>query len=209
MPSDPRNSLLEVRKAYRLLYDFQDRILDLMDFIGSSFGKTYSGGFPKYSDASPRSGQGNLDKWAWDWLNMYYYIFQFADNPKTHKGITLGVFLLADDGYFRVKKDDKNPSRRNLDSFESVGSSATRLIFVVGKDYWKTVGIFGKNWSKPEFILENSGVQNEVNGTGKMVFKSFNLADFFNQGSATARLEDFSKFCKNNGIEFELIKKEV
>ena len=78
MQKEVESAFTEVRKAYRLLADYQRKVLDLVDFIGSSFGRTYSGGYPKYGNPSPRNGRGSLDYWSWDWLNLYFYEFHFG-----------------------------------------------------------------------------------------------------------------------------------
>jgi len=77
MSQEISKTLLEVRKSYRLIYDFQSKILDLISFIGGSYMKTYNGGWCKFSEPTPRDKYGHskesLNQWAWDWLSMYYY----------------------------------------------------------------------------------------------------------------------------------------
>lgn len=71
-------SLVEVRKAYRILFDYQTRILDLVKYIGQKTQFSYSGGYSKFSNSGPNNGRGSLDLWAWDWLNFYFYEFNFG-----------------------------------------------------------------------------------------------------------------------------------
>ena len=47
-----KQTLVEVRRAYRLLYLYQRRTLDLIDFIGNEMSFTFNGGHSKFSNAS-------------------------------------------------------------------------------------------------------------------------------------------------------------
>jgi hypothetical protein len=77
-PSDFENALIDVRKAYRLLYLYQRRVMDLVQFIGDSLTFRYAGGWSWFSDNTPKGGKGSLENWAWDWINMYFYEFNFS-----------------------------------------------------------------------------------------------------------------------------------
>jgi len=100
-----KNSLIEVRKAYRLLYDYQKKVLDLVQFIGTEFGRSYKGGYSKYSNVTPRNGKGHLSNWGWDWLNMYYYEFNFHNEENKD---FFSVVLISDTGYYEAKDEDEN-----------------------------------------------------------------------------------------------------
>jgi hypothetical protein len=104
MLEDNNDILLEIRKSYCLLFQYQARILDLIGFIGDSFECKYEGGYPRFSNSAPNKGKGRLDNWAWDWLNMYYYEFNFT--RKSAK-ITFSVFLLNDTGFYETKEKFK------------------------------------------------------------------------------------------------------
>ncbi len=64
-------TMKDVRGAFRLLYLYTRRILDLMQYISNRLDIRYKGGYTKYSASSPSDGNGNLCNWAWDWLNPY------------------------------------------------------------------------------------------------------------------------------------------
>ena len=71
---------IDVRKAYRLLYHYQKRVLDLVKFIGDELDFKYHGGWVKFSEQCPRNGKGALTNSAWEWLPMYYYQFHYYNN---------------------------------------------------------------------------------------------------------------------------------
>jgi hypothetical protein len=200
MQQNANNTLLEVRKAYRLLFDYQTRILDLIGFIGSSFNYDYNGGFPKFSNPSPNNGRGRLTAWAWDWLNMYFYEFNFVTSKDK---IAFAVFLVNDTGYFQKNKETKI-SKTRVSAFEPVENSKTKLIFVVGKNTWNGWGV---NWDNENFILEEEGqkiLDNKI-----MIFKSYLLNDFFDEENAIEKLKDFENYCKKYGVNFKYKEKTV
>jgi len=198
-----KNSLVEVRKAYRLLYDYQKKVLDLVQFIGTEFGRSYNGGYSKYCNVTPRNGKGYLSNWAWDWLNMYYYEFSFHN--KENKDF-FSVVLISDTGYYEAKDEDENfNDKLEINKYKDVENSSTKLSLVYGDKIWECDG-FLKNdcWEDPKFILGNQGVYAKENNLSKMIFKSYNLEEFSNKESAIRILRDFSSFCIDNGINLKL-----
>lgn len=207
------NELLQVRKAYRLLYDYQSRILDLVSFCGSRMGFKYLGGYPKFSDASPRKGKGTLDSWSWDWLNMYFYQFKFEeqvffnDNDKNEVieyKLQLSIFIVSDDGYFNEKSKAK--SRLDIENFASVESSKTKIIFLIGKNGWKTLWDSG-DWSSREFICGETNLKDDKD---TIMFKQvYSLNDFINEQTTMATLKRFQEECKNNNIILNIYKSKL
>lgn len=186
---DIKDTLVEVRKAYRLLYFYQRGVLDLVKFIGCiKLDFKYKGGYPIFSNPAPKRGCGKLGNWSWDWLNFYFYEFNFENQDK----IKLSIFILSDTGFFDIKKSEKD--KCNIDNFEDVKTSKTKLIFAIGE--WKN-----NNW-KETFIEKEEG---EYDKEGKKIFyKHYNLEDFLDEDGAREKLEDFVGFCKKKGISLEL-----
>lgn len=189
----------EVRKAYRILFDYQTRILDLMDFIEKSYAISFSGGFSQFSSTVPKKGKLNL--WAWDWLPMYYYEFFFE--KKTVDGhLRLSVFLLNDSGFYDAEMDEKAPDKLNIDSYSKPESSSTKLILLAGNNFW---------WEDWDMVAEdlpklgNSGKAPQ----GELVYKSYDLKDFGNEEDALVSLKDFSVFCKINHIPLEISERKI
>lgn len=203
------STLLEVRKAYRLLYNYQDRVLDLVSFIGGKYGFRYSGGYSKFSHVTPRNGKGNLTNWAWDWLNLYFYEFNFEPkvNMKLDTSIYFSVFIVNDTGYFDARdgNDDRKTSRVDTSSFKSVEESKSELIFVAGKNLWDGWEV---NWDGPEFISKNQGKKHTADG-GIMVFKHYSLERFENEDGTMNCLRDFERLCAEKGIEEFKVKEGI
>lgn len=198
MPNETNETLVEVRKAYRFLYQYQRKILDLMDFIGKSYGLNYNGGSCRFSSVSPRNGRGELNKWAWDWLNMYFYEFNFKNDKKP----VFSVVLVNDTGSFVANKKDKTNSRTKISAFESVEISETKLVFYLCKDNWVD---FWLNWEINDFVLEPTGVKiNEKDNI--FIYKSYLLENLDNEDKALKVLKDFENFCKINNVTFKVLE---
>lgn len=196
-----RETLCEVRALYRLLYNYQRRIMDLVGYIGSRYGLTYNGGYSKFSNTTPRNGRGNLGNWAWDWLNMYYYEFNFYPKEIEENTLYFSVFILSDTGYYKAKFEG-NASPTNTSNFKPVDDSQSEFILVAGKNMW-----YGQeyNWDKFEFILEMQGFKTDGENK-RMFFKHYNLEDFESEELAIFKLIDFQNECKRHGIPLSLVE---
>ncbi len=199
MPQNIKNTLLEARKAYRFLYDYQKRVLDLISYIGGKYGFKYRGGYSKFSNSAPREGKGNLGNWAWDWLNLYFYEFNFEPRIANKDIIYFSVFILNDSGFFDAR-NEKDVDKLNTSSFKSVEDSASKLIFVAGKNLWSGWGV---DWDEPEFLTKPFGnkIDNENNF---MVFKHYSLENFENEEKAMTCIKDFEQYCANYNIDFQI-----
>lgn len=196
------DSLKEVRKAYRLIFDFQSRVLDLMSFIKGKLDFEYEGGYVKYSNQSPRNGSGGLKQWSWDWLNLYFYEFHFKSKIVNSDKINFSVFLLCDSGYFESKKEN-TLSKLNIDKYKDPNESVTKLIFVAAKNSWSHFS--EENWNNTFFTLSEHG--QKVDEKGIMIFKSYNLEKFADEISATSVLKDFVEYANSHDIPLEIIER--
>lgn len=203
------STLLEVRKAYRLLYNYQDRLLDLVSYIGGKYGFSYEGGYSKYSDVAPRNGKGDLSFWAWDWLNLYFYEFKFRLKviEELDPRIYFAVLIVNDTGFFDARDagDGRKPDKLDTSTFNSVEESKSELIFIAGRNLWDGWGV---NWDEPEFISKPNGKKQTTDG-GIMLFKHYSLEKLENEQGAMSCLIDFERYCSENGIEEIKIKEGI
>ena len=210
MTNDNKNLLIEIRKSYRLLFDYQSKLLALVKYISGKYGYNYNGGYPKFSNNQPRQGSGNLDNWAWDWLNLYFHEFNFGTKKnKTGDALTFALFILNDDGYFlSCQNEQRNVGRVNPDKFEKTERSHSKLIFVVGFNCWSGKAYFAENnWCNQRITLEEKGLHEEE--TGKMFYKSYPLENFFDENDVLQQLSDFESECQDIGIPFYQVKMKI
>lgn len=193
-------SLIEVRKAYRILFDYQSRILDLISYISGKTQFNYGGGLSKFSNSGPRDGKGKLDFWAWDWLNFYYYEFHFNKIEIGKDEYIFSIFHLADDGFFDAHNKKGNCNKIDLNDFTNEEESNSKLIFVLGKNKWND---WGYNWNTPEFTINETGKLVD-NDNSLMIFKSYNLNRFDSEEKVLDILNDFKFYCESNNMKFEI-----
>ena len=101
--SDLSSSLIDVRRAYRLIWGYQRRIFDLVQLFEDEFAShefyawaPLSFGRPTQLTTSP------LRKWAWDGLPFYKASFLYTpanSDPNSHR---------ADDWMFEIAVDTDN-----------------------------------------------------------------------------------------------------
>ncbi len=121
--------LLDVRKAYRLLHSYQRMVLDAVGFIGKRLDLAYAGGWPVFSNPSPRAGRGGTDLWSWDWLNMVCYEFRFGDPATGMRTPRMSVYLISDSG---IMSEDLPVNREpEAGDFGDVAKCKTELVFLV------------------------------------------------------------------------------
>lgn len=193
-------SLIEVRKAYRILFDYQSRILDLISYISGKTQFSYNGGYTKFSNSGPREGKGRLNLWAWDWLNFYFYEFHFGRIKIENDDYIFSIFHLADDGFFDAHNKNGNCNKLDLNDFTSEEESNTKLIFVLGKNKWND---WGYNWNTPEFTINETGKLAD-NDNSFMIFKSYNLNRFDSEEKVLDVLNNFKFYCESNNMKFEI-----
>ena len=198
--SELNNALLDVRKAYRLLYEYQKRVLDTVNYISNNLGYTdYKGGVPQFTKPSPGYNKGTLSNWAWDWLNMYYYEFYFGGKSIAGKDVHLSIVLLSDTGFY--DKNTDNNKKTDLDCFNSVEQSQTKLILAIADHAWSgTTAKLGKllnQYEKQELVYEYA-----IEDQQKLIIaKNYNLALFLNKETTNLQIKDFEFFCRNNNLQ--------
>jgi hypothetical protein len=192
--------LLDVRKAYRLLYLYQERVLDIVQYIGDNLDFRYDSGWSWFSNSSPKDGKGKLDNSAWDWLNMYFYEFNFSKKIIDNNSIMFSVLLESDTGYF-----DANATDVDVKGFSAVEQSSTRLVFMIGKNTWWT------DFSN-EFNDDNNEIYKKIknealysNEKGKLAIKCFPLDRFINSEETKRCLDELITYLISSGItEFKV-----
>ena len=204
--------LIDVRSSYRLLYQFQKRILDIVDYSNKFYGRQFHGGWSKFSNATPKAKKVSLGMWSWDWLNLYLYNFTSDYLTVDKNEYHFSIFLVSDTGYFvtmnqELLKDQEATQRKGkfnhsqkteVEKFANVEISESKLIFVAGKNLWEYHEVFSDNFNNPELILEPQGKYENENG--KMIFKSYNISQFLNEAAIKQNLNDFKKYCDMENV---------
>jgi hypothetical protein len=158
--SKPTNSVeatfVEVRKAYRLLHDYQRMVMDGVDYVGKQLGFTYAGGYSKFSATAPGQGRGQLKCWSWDWLNMIQYEFHFSRQADDGGLCRMSLLLISDTGFFCSRSEDAK--KTDIDTFLPLEESATKLGLLISS----------RGWPDPKFMRTKEGMQAFIERDGEM-----------------------------------------
>lgn len=149
-PQSPEihNVFLNVRKAYRLLHDYQQMVLDAVRYIEGQLDVSVPQGWPKFTN--PPSNF-KLSHSSWNWLQMVCYQFQLN---KVLDGRAYSLFLLviSDTGFF---ESDEGVGREDTDKYAEAANSSTKFAFILcrtGTDGWNSLEFLNDKKAVREFI---------------------------------------------------------
>ncbi|NIG56794.1 hypothetical protein [Chitinophaga sp. Cy-1792] len=196
-----REVLVDVRKSYRLLYFYQRRILDTIEFISNFIQGGKIEGYASFSNQSPKEGATlDLKGWAWDWLNMYLYEFFFFEN-NIGKGdiLRFGIAVQSDTGFF---DSTGGISATDVAFYPDPSDAGTRLLFYIGKNTWKPTPFSDLEL---DFFKKSETEYIEKSDNKIFLSKAYNLEELIDEEHILSCLKDFKSFCDLNGIpEFQL-----
>ena len=121
---------LNVRKAYRLLHDYQRWMLDGVRYIESQLDIQYKGVWSKSNDEDFRSGYTKLDQSSWTWLPTMMCEFYFVKAVKT-EWLQLSLFIISDTGW--IEGDVKERDYDVLSAYLWAEKSSSKFIFILRK----------------------------------------------------------------------------
>lgn len=193
--NDFRESLIDVRKAYRLLYEYQRRILDLMKYIGNYYDRELYAGFPIYSQITPRKTSVRFEKWAWDWLNMYLYEFNFG----LKDDVRFISVIESDSGYY----DAGYPrDKRDIKVYNSPELSTSRIYLIASTDLKK--GPFTTVLHKDKLKSNMIELILFPEDKPEWIALPVELVDLFDKEKCISTLRYFNELCKKQ-LEISLL----
>ena len=207
------NALQDVRRAHRILYVYQRRMLDLVHFIQGKLDMPVKDlcGIKHFSKPIYGRSIGHTPlniwptMWAWDYLYSYlfeYYLGEKEAGDKLHN-YKLSLIQYSDTGYF----DQDGQKRGRISEFGSEEESSSKLLFFLeykSKDSeWEW-----KDGSYMERIVLNKEVGSKKHTKGvitigvkhKQILCSFPLERFINMEATLEVLREFRSFCQEQGI---------
>lgn len=219
---DLTNTLLNVRKAHRLLKEYQERILNSMFYIQNKFAMPEVRGERHFCNtfATYKSGDAKLkvwkDMWSWDFLYSYEFEFYFGEDYERLKNsafmledetalkdgaFALSIFQISDTGFYKGKTEDGN----DLTGFATVDESESLLMFVFSVKPKDEDWIWSEEFDKSKHQLIR---KNEANYTVNKRFlaKTYPMEVLFNKETLDEALTEFNTTIKDFcGVE--LLKK--
>lgn len=203
-------ALCEVRKAHRLIYEYQRRMQDLSWFIKNKLGfnksKSVFEGYTRFSESlSNREGNNVSGKSPWDWLYSYVYEYFLGYQEGNAHTLGLSVIQITDTGYYANKRTTKS----DLSTFLPADKSDTRLMFYMVKredKYQKT----NMDWKAKEIIeeyalKEKSKIFPSNRPDLKRVIFTAPLSRFIDEESTMKVLHEFVEYCnKEVGTQLKI-----
>jgi len=190
--SDFNATFVNIRSALRLNYLYTQRVQDLVKYIRDLLDLQFQGGYVKhFGSPTPRNGKGNLENWAWDWVNIYLYEFNFTCKDKA----LFSILLESDTGFW----DNENSDIFAVQKFGPVEKARTRLLFVYGDDYWNFDRVV-----TDEIMSGSSANEFEIRDgqkSGRMLIKIVNIEEFETKESTRAALEKVVSFLSGQGVD--------
>ncbi|WP_276482694.1 hypothetical protein [Paraflavitalea pollutisoli] len=190
--TDLQAALIDVRKAYRLLYMYQRRLVDTVDYISQSIGVQIENTYCCFSGSFFDGRKHYRDYWAWDWLPMYFHEF-YCGAHKRLNGlvINVGIAIQSDTGFYDAQLSNK----QNIEAYAPVEDSETRLLFYLARNGWKQdFPEFEKLWERSQrtFAL--------TKGDKQFAAIALPLSDFMHETLIHASLKIVAEFFQNNGF---------
>ena len=180
------NVFKDVRNSYRVLSLYQQRILDIVKYIGNQYNFKFSSGWTKFSNASSNGKRANIDSWGWDWLSFYFYEFNMGNVDIEDKRYSFKIVHQADTGYYDV---NERIDKRNVESFAPADTSKTRLFFVLSEN---------ANGCPIKNILQNhrSADAEGVIRNGNWLAVPYDISLFLNEQSTEEVIQNFNGVCE-------------
>lgn len=224
------NALLDVRRAHRILYAYQRRMLDLAHFIQSKLDMREFRGFKHFSNPihGRRKGHSRLkiwhNMWAWDYLYSYlfeYYLGKKETGDKRHD-YKLSLIQYSDTGYFDKEEEEEEEATRaetkktfkpeedprlELEKFKPEEESGSKLLFFLeynpkGSEWaWKDGPYLRRIILDKEVgSKKHTKTFRDTATGGKQILYSFPLERFINMEATLEVLREFRSYCKEQGI---------
>lgn len=217
MSKELDNVFLDIRNAHRLLYRYQNRILNIVNYIREQTPFTDMWGSKWFSNSistrrkSPDSEYANLsvskDMWAWDFLYSYMFEYYFGLTEIGKRKVEMSIIQVSDDGFFISKAN--NSSQTDLSTYADSEDSHSYIVFNIGfgkwmkneksNDYWQFIQNF--------LLSENDSqvIKDDKNNKEFFIIKRYPMQDFACQQEADIVIRDFAKLV-NDTVGLKIFK---
>ena len=193
-----KDALCDVRKAHRIIYAYQKRMMGIVRFIGKKLDFPVCVGYKWFSNEASKKISSST--WAWDFI--YSYLFEYylgvKKSPDGAMDYALSVVQYSDTGFF----DSLQSTRTNLNSFSTEEESGSKFLFIIEAKpqaspwWWDTKAII--NSKEFASCKHTSSIRHE--GDSIIGLYSVPIELFMDEDSAISVLTDFCSFCHENKI---------
>lgn len=202
-PSQIDEVLLDVRKAYRLLHDYQRMVLDSIRYIGSQLDIPYNAGWSKFAGET-HSGFTKLIQWSWDWLPMICYEFHFLKLLGNNEFLSLSFLVISDTGF--IEGDDTANDRTIISAFAPAEKSATKFAFILRRTHWNPLEFMADKVKMRDFIKEHGKLPDTLVAAG-FVGRCYDLSCLASEDQANQIVNDIVALAELKAFPLKRVKK--
>lgn len=132
---DRKELFMNVRKAYRLAYEVQDSIVEIVEYIRTKINYEDCAGKQLFSGSVRKRkgvGEGYVTDnigggmWSWDYFPTYMYIYYFDGIPTETQNCCFSIVQVMDDGFKIAPIKYSSPSTKY---FRDSADSESYLLF--------------------------------------------------------------------------------
>ena len=198
----PNEVFLNVRKAYRLLHEYQGMVLDAVRYIDSQLNMDGYCAYQLFAAGVFTDGTQILKRPSWVWLPMYNCVFRFWKGLPDDKCLSLSFFVISDTGFIERAEDTSNKER--LSDFALPDQSSTKFAFILHKDIWDgQVPPFMSDRSQMKNFMEKNGTLPEDLIKAGIVGKCYDMSCLTSESTADEVIKDVIAFAQANSWPIE------
>ncbi|NCB66979.1 MAG: hypothetical protein EOM48_12565 [Bacilli bacterium] len=215
---DRKELYQNVRKAYRLAYEVQDSIIEIVEYIRARiryskiagkqlFSASIERHIPALDDYADQKYLGY--QWSWDYFPTYMYTYYFVMAPKENRAACFSIVQVMDDGFVDTPDEDTSPSTKD---FKKPDESESYLLFAfsIWKDHdfiWFTQDEMKKVHIKDErneiLRISETIKDNQYepyvanNDASTFIVKRISLEAIGSKAEADQALQDFARLVQD------------
>lgn len=216
MKKEIDNIFVDVRNAFRLLTRYQERVLNIVNYIREQTPYTDMWGSKNWYSDEIKSRRNSPDKeyaklnvfkdmWGLDFLYGHFFEYYFGRKKKGRYTIEMSIFQVSDDGYFI--SNDENKHMTDISSYANSEISHSYLVFNVSVYTTKQSQLWLHDPDRPEedwkdFLTRflESSIDKIITSTDKehTILKKYEMQQFTSQSEADKVIRDFAKLILDN-----------
>ena len=216
MKKEIDNIFVDVRNAFRLLTRYQERVLNIVNYIREQTPYTDMWGSKNWYSDEIKSRRNSPDKeyaklnvfkdmWGLDFLYGHFFEYYFGSTKKGRYTIEMSIFQVSDDGYFI--SNDENKHMTDISSYANSEISHSYLVFNVSVYTTKQSQLWLHDPDRPEedwkdFLTRflESSIDKIITSTDKehTILKKYEMQQFTSQSEADKVIRDFAKLILDN-----------
>lgn len=216
MKKEIDNIFVDVRNAFRLLTRYQERVLNIVNYIREQTPYTDMWGSKNWYSDEIKSRRNSPDKeyaklnvfkdmWGLYFLYGHFFEYYFGRTKKGRYTIEMSIFQVSDDGYFI--SNDENKHMTDISSYANSEISHSYLVFNVSVYTTKQSQLWLHDPDRPEedwkdFLTRflESSIDKIITSTDKehTILKKYEMQQFTSQSEADKVIRDFAKLILDN-----------